>query len=214
MVVHLSVAFLHRACSLERFLCCMDLEPGAIALGWFSFVKNFCTIILALVVILIRTFTPCSDIVVWLSHIGYGVSLEECIHITEEGYVNLTATIIIIIYIGLTYISYRFVAATKTRKHKEVVPFMTYLAIMTITSFLAIIKWTTFAIIFGVITGLFYGYFLLCVGAMYERFLHEHHQKQRAVSHFVDKETPGNIRCGISIDGFEENSSRSVNRSC
>ena len=59
---------------------------------------------------------------------------------------------------------------------------------MTITSFLFIIKWTTSAIIFGILTGLFYGYFLLCVGAMYERFLHEYHQKQRAVNYFVENQ--------------------------
>lgn len=32
-----------RLCSLERFLCCMELEKGAVALGWWDllFTNNF-----------------------------------------------------------------------------------------------------------------------------------------------------------------------------
>jgi hypothetical protein len=113
----------------------------------------------------------------------------------------MLATIVIIIYIGLVYISYKFVAATKTvisliqnyfdrykmkiynfqRKHKEVIPFMTYLAVMTVTSFLAIFWFSIQTLIWGTVTGLFYGYFLLCVGAMYEKFLHEHHAREREI---------------------------------
>ncbi|XP_070504229.1 uncharacterized protein [Chironomus tepperi] len=208
MVVHSSVAKVHRMCSLERFLCCMELEPGAIFLGWFSFIKNFLTMIAAFIVILIRIFVPCPQIVEWLNYLKFEAELEKCIHYTEEGYVSITAFCIIVLYIGLTYISYKFVAATKTRKHKEVIPFMTYLAFMTITSFLFIIKWTTSSIIFGILTGLFYGYFLLCVGAMYEIFLHEHNQKQRAVNYFIENQEDYNYR-GPTSDTSDGISTRS-----
>ncbi|KAL7012877.1 hypothetical protein ACKWTF_015092 [Chironomus riparius] len=208
MTVHSSVATIHRMCSLERFLCCMELEPGAIFLGWFSFIKNFLTMIAAFIVILIRIFVPCPQIVEWLNYFKFEATLEKCIHYTEEGYVSFTAFCIITLYIGLTYISYKFVAATKTRKHKEVIPFMTYLAFMTITSFLFIIKWTISAIVFGLLTGIFYGYFLLCVGAMYERFLHEHNQKQRAVNYFVENQDNFDFRVPASetSDGISNRS--------
>jgi len=84
---------------------------------------------------------------------------------------------------------------------------MTYLAFMTITSFLFIIKWTTTSIIFAILTGLFYGYFLLCVGAMYERFLHEYQQKQRAVNYFVENQD--NFDFGVRSDNSDGISTRS-----
>lgn len=95
-------------------------------------------------------------------------------------------------------LKFYFLFVTFQRKHKEVIPFMTYLAFMTITSFLFIIKWTTSAIIFGILTGLFYGYFLLCVGAMYEIFLHEHNQKQRTVNYFVENQDNFDVRVPVS----------------
>lgn len=38
-----------RLCSLERFLCCMELEKGAVALGWWDlqFTNNFIQILLS-----------------------------------------------------------------------------------------------------------------------------------------------------------------------
>lgn len=114
----------------------------------------------------------------------------------------------IIAYIGLTYISYKFVKATKTvkslkllkfssqyllyfqRKHKEVVPFMTYLVVMTITSFLAIFFFSIRTLIVGTVTGLFYFYFLLCVGALYERFLKEHNERQKVLRELATKNQP------------------------
>lgn len=58
---------------------------------------------------------------------------------------------------------------------------MTYLVIMTITSFLAILFFSIRSLIIGLVTGIFYFYFLLCVGALYERFLKEYNGRQKVL---------------------------------
>jgi hypothetical protein len=65
---------------------------------------------------------------------------------------------------------------------------MTYIGLMTLLSLVATLRMTWTAIIIGTVTALFYGYALLCVGAMYERFLREHHEKQRAVQQRCDSQ--------------------------
>ncbi|KAG5667937.1 hypothetical protein PVAND_015902 [Polypedilum vanderplanki] len=194
MVVHDSVATCHRLCSLEKFLCCIELETGAIILGWFSFLRNVVTMLLAVVAILIRIFVPCEDIVEGLRYMDFNATVEKCVYATEEGFVTMISFFIIVISIGLTYISYRFVVTMKTRNHKEVIPFMTYIGLMTLLSFVAIFRLTWSAIIIGTVTGLFYGYFLLCVGAMYERFLKEHHEKQMAIAECENRTMEGSMK--------------------
>ncbi|KAL7042451.1 hypothetical protein ACKWTF_001144 [Chironomus riparius] len=166
--------------TVEKFLCCIKLELGALIIGWFKLLES--------TVFLIGLTVMLGWSIFAYSHMVNLLPAESYLSDLMKGYSPIMVKFVIliaIVYFGIVFYSAkRLVECLKSRNPQDTLPFIILTVFDFVFSILSVLHFTWIALIQSLIRAIFYGYVFICIISIKQQLTQEARRSQQRNSQY------------------------------